>query len=219
MAAMVPERSRTLHNFSLPPRLNWGTQKLLRCAKLNNNPSSSNDAVSGDRKRRHSSFRSPPPPPSTHRRGGDFDGKQIEVIREKLMLDLRSEVDKIHAAFLSNSEFAPPPAPEPRPWNLRTRRSPATVEIAPAPVPVPTPASEVCANGGDCGERAKFAVALSRQEIEDDFVEMIGRRPPRKPKKRPRYVQKQLDTLFPGLWLSEITPDMYKVNEHPEPPK
>ncbi|KAJ0763741.1 hypothetical protein HanPI659440_Chr08g0284421 [Helianthus annuus] len=40
---------------------------------------------------------------------------------------------------------------------------------------------------------------------------MAGRRLPRKPKKRPRFVQKQLDTLFPGLWLSEITADLYKV--------
>ena len=28
-----------------------------------------------------------------------------------------------------------------------------------------------------------------------------------------------LQTLFPGLWLSEITADMYKVNENPEPAK
>ncbi|KNA25506.1 hypothetical protein SOVF_006190 isoform A [Spinacia oleracea] len=218
MAAMVPERSRTLHNFSLPPRLNWGTQRLLRCAKLSNsnNPSSSNDAVSdsaaataADRKRRNALFRSPPPPSILR---GEVDN-QIEVIREKIMLDLRSEVDKIHATYLSNSDFPPPRPPESRPWNLRTRRSPATVEVSPALMP-----ADVCVSSGD-GGRAKFSVPLSRQEIEDDFVEMIGRRPPRKPKKRPRYVQKQLDTLFPGLWLSEISPDMYKVDVNPEPPK
>lgn len=71
-------------------------------------------------------------------------------------------------------------------------------------------------SGAGDGEREKFSVALSKQEIEDDFVKMIGKRPPRKPKKRPRYVQRQLDTLFPGLWLSEITPDMYTVDENPE---
>ncbi|XP_021724934.1 uncharacterized protein LOC110692250 [Chenopodium quinoa] len=222
MAAMAPERSRPLHNFSLPPRLNWGTQKLLRCAKItnSNNPSSSNDAVSdsipassGDRKLRNASFRSPQPPSI---RRGEVDN-EIEVIRERLMLNLRSEVDKIHADYLGNSEFTPaippPPPPESRPWNLRTRRSPATVEISPATVPV-----EVGVSGGD-GGRAKFSVPLSRNEIEDDFVEMTGRRPPRKPKKRSRYVQRQLDTLFPGLWLSEISPEMYKVNETPEAPK
>lgn len=185
MAAMPPERSRSLHNFSLPPRLNWGSQRLLRCSKLHQ--SSSNDDVSfSDRKRRNAAFpfRSPLSPP---------DDSQIDVIREKLMLDLRSEVDKIRANFLGNSDFAPPPPPESRPWNLRTRRSPATAEVAP-----PIAADAFVSGGGGGGdggggERAKFSVPLSRNEIEDDFVEMTGRRPPRKPKKRPRYIQRQLD--------------------------
>ncbi|XP_010688487.2 uncharacterized protein LOC104902410 [Beta vulgaris subsp. vulgaris] len=222
MAAMAPERSRTLHNFSLPPRLNWGTQKLLRCAKLNNNEnnnnnptSSSNDTVSIKRRtstHQNAAFRSPqppqqqPPPPPSSSSIRD-ENNEIEVITEKLMFDFRSQVDKFRATFRNNSDFAPPPLPESRPWNLRTRRSPATVEI---------PSPEVGFSGG---ERSKFSVSISRQEVEDDFIEMIGRRPPRKPKKRPRYIQKQLDTLFPGLWLSEITADMYKVNNNSEPSK
>ncbi|KAL8463296.1 hypothetical protein ACS0TY_034082 [Phlomoides rotata] len=62
-------------------------------------------------------------------------------------------------------------------------------------------------------ERPKLSVALSKSEIEEDFYSMVGHRPPRRPKKRNRNVQRQLDTLFPGLWLSEVTPDMYKVHE------
>lgn len=62
-------------------------------------------------------------------------------------------------------------------------------------------------------ERAKFSVCLTRQEIEEDFLAIAGRRPPRRPQKRSKYVQKNLDTLFPGLWLTEITADMYKVPE------
>lgn len=62
-------------------------------------------------------------------------------------------------------------------------------------------------------ERAKFSVSLTRQEIEEDFLAMAGRRPPRRPQKRAKYIQKNLDTLFPGLWLTEITADMYKVPE------
>lgn len=65
-------------------------------------------------------------------------------------------------------------------------------------------------------ERAKFAVALKRKEIEEDFMEMVGHRPPRRFKKRPKNVQKQLDLLFPGLWLTEISADTYKVDENPE---
>lgn len=69
---------------------------------------------------------------------------------------------------------------------------------------------------GEKRERAKFSVSLSRREIEDDFVNLTGHRPPRRPKKRPKIVQKQLDTLFPGLWMTEITADIYKVPDVPE---
>ncbi|CAH9139890.1 unnamed protein product [Cuscuta epithymum] len=60
-------------------------------------------------------------------------------------------------------------------------------------------------------ERAKFSVSLTRREIEEDSVSMIGRKPNRRPKKRAKYIQKNLDSLFPGLWLTEINADMYKV--------
>ncbi|CAL5421591.1 unnamed protein product [Camellia sinensis] len=69
---------------------------------------------------------------------------------------------------------------------------------------------------GEKRERAKFSVSLSRREIEDDFMNLTGHRPPRRPKKRPKIVQKQLDTLFPGLWMTEITADIYKVPDVPE---
>lgn len=69
------------------------------------------------------------------------------------------------------------------------------------------------AASGEKRERAKFSVPLSKRDIEEDFYAMVGHRPPRRPKKRARIVQKQLDTLFPGLWLTEVIPDMYKVIE------
>ncbi|XP_042494954.1 uncharacterized protein LOC122074157 [Macadamia integrifolia] len=68
-------------------------------------------------------------------------------------------------------------------------------------------------------EIPKFSIPLSRQEIEDDFFSMTGARPPRRSRKRTRNVQKQLETTFPGLWLSEITLDSYKVPDTPEPGK
>ncbi|XP_031100951.1 uncharacterized protein LOC116004892 [Ipomoea triloba] len=68
-------------------------------------------------------------------------------------------------------------------------------------------------SSGEKRDRAKFSLALSRREIEEDFAAIIHHRPPRRPKKRAKYVQKNLDTLFPGLWLTEITPDLYKVPE------
>ncbi|GJT59607.1 hypothetical protein Tco_1003140 [Tanacetum coccineum] len=47
--------------------------------------------------------------------------------------------------------------------------------------------------GGGGGVRAKFSVPLSRREMEKDFEDMGERRLPRKPKKRPKVVQNQLD--------------------------
>jgi hypothetical protein len=60
-------------------------------------------------------------------------------------------------------------------------------------------------------ERARFSISLPRDEIERDLMVMTGLKPPRRPKKRPRAVQRHLDTLVPGAWLTEITPEIYKV--------
>jgi len=94
-------------------------------------------------------------------------------------------------------------------------------------------------------EKTKFSVSLTKEEVEHDFWALVGTRPPRRPKKRPRIIQKNLDviipltpsiinyihafflvilfnfvsflqTLFPGMWLSEVTAECYEVAEVPE---
>nr|XP_043621170.1 uncharacterized protein LOC122592906 isoform X2 [Erigeron canadensis] len=62
-------------------------------------------------------------------------------------------------------------------------------------------------------KKVKFSITLSRDEIEEDIYSLTGSKPARRPKKRPRTLQRQLDTLFPGLWLGSITADTYKVSE------
>lgn len=52
---------------------------------------------------------------------------------------------------------------------------------------------------------------LTSEEIEEDIYAVTGARPRRRPRRRPRPVQKQLDMLFPGSWLSEITAETYRV--------
>lgn len=42
-------------------------------------------------------------------------------------------------------------------------------------------------------EKRKFWIALSREEIEEDIFVMTGSRPARRPRKRPKNVQKQMD--------------------------
>jgi hypothetical protein len=96
--------------------------------------------------------------------------------------------------------------PEVRPWNLRTRRaaiggggnsllgkvssnncSPLRSDSAKSP--------RLRGDKRDRKEkeRAKFSVPLSKKEIEEDFMVMLCQRPARRPKKRPRIVQKQMD--------------------------
>ncbi|KAL5202491.1 hypothetical protein ABZP36_013443 [Zizania latifolia] len=105
----------------------------------------------------------------------------------------------------------------PRPWNLRARRSATTAPNAsrsegagkaaagqalhpPAPSPV-------------AAKKRGFSIALTKEEIAADFIAIRGTGPPRRPKKRPRAVQRELDALYPGLSLADVNLDSYKVEE------
>ncbi|KAK9223218.1 hypothetical protein WN944_011660 [Citrus x changshan-huyou] len=170
--------------------------------------------------------------------GGAEEEEGIDAVREKIMNDLKTAADKMKDQILREEVYeeeimedthvaaAAVEAAEVRPWNLRTRRAACKApnkgfrieEKKPNSSPVNT---EIGAKSPKLQrgekeikkERPKFAVSLMRKEIEEDFMEMVGHRPPRRPKKRPRIVQKQMDSLFPGLWLTEVTVDSYKVPE------
>nr|AFK44975.1 unknown [Lotus japonicus] len=222
--AMIPERSKPpLHNFSLPC-LKWGTQRLLRC--VNADPPSSS---SPDR-------RSDPAPRLPSRK---TDDTTVDAVREKIMGDLRVAAKKLKVSIFEDDGVggggtAAANAAAARPWNLRTRRA-----ACKAPVTGPPPRDEErrffevgCSSPSPAkdkdkdkdknkkkmvmDEKIKFSVSLSKEEVEQDFWALAGTRPPRRPKKRPRNVQKQLTTLYPGLWLSELTADSYKVADVPE---
>lgn len=45
-------------------------------------------------------------------------------------------------------------------------------------------------------EKRKFSISLSKDEIEEDFLAMTGSKPSKKPRKRAKHVQKQLDVHF-----------------------
>ncbi|PIN26086.1 hypothetical protein CDL12_01154 [Handroanthus impetiginosus] len=301
--AMGTERSKPLHNFTLPCELRWGNQRFLRCMKVNSNGQisplrrSTDNSYSPDQHRRSNSIQQPHRERGTkkdsssqfvhgsHKVGlttpslasdgarkfrDDDDG--IEAIREKVLLDLQTAADKMKDAIfkdgldkgeVSGSLPPPPPASEEgqisRPWNLRTRRAACKTPLSrfvssrngylvaagddndsaggkglTADVLKPNSGSSQMRTGlaavgdksptsrsggtgaaatGEKRERPKFSVALSKGEIEEDFFAMVGHRPARRPKKRAKIIQRELDTLFPGLWLTEVTPDMYKVPE------
>lgn len=49
-------------------------------------------------------------------------------------------------------------------------------------------------------EKRKFWIALSKEEIEEDIFVMTGSRPARRPRKRPKNVQKQLEVITLSLF-------------------
>ncbi|OMO69564.1 hypothetical protein CCACVL1_19417 [Corchorus capsularis] len=94
----------------------------------------------------------------------------------------------------------------PKTWNLRPRK------------PISKPPNQNGAApkiGASTPENKTQRPESTREEIEDDIYAMTGSKPTRRPKKRAKNVQKQVDCVFPGLWLASITPDCYRVSEAP----
>ncbi|XP_076902191.1 uncharacterized protein LOC143556845 [Bidens hawaiensis] len=227
-----------LHNFDLPC-LKWGNQKLLRCMKVE---STADRPETSTPPRRNSEFRFRSSDryrfPSSEKLPARITDGEIEATREKLMFDFQKEVVKMKDAILRDTTAATATVSNQTPWNLRTRLAALTaangvdvnvnnngevLKLKPnsncmyySPALTASTDAVNASVSGEKRERPKFSVSLSRRELEDDFLAMAGRRLPRKPKKRPRIVQRQLDTLFPGLWLSEITADIYKVPDESE---
>lgn len=230
VAATAPSRGETqgnlLHNFSFPDLKTWGNQRLLRCMNVNRK----GDIISGVGGRR-SAAEGGGPRIRAPGEGGEGDAG-LEEVREKLLIHLREAADRMNLAVPSlpkggspeNLETHPEPEQEPSssaavpPWNLRMRRARSRarmgIERHPSDSP-PQPGRTVRLRSEDSERRdwPKFSITLTRDEIEEDIYAVTGSRPRRRPRKRPRVVQKQLDALFPGLWLSEITADAYRVPE------
>ncbi|PIA33315.1 hypothetical protein AQUCO_04100025v1 [Aquilegia coerulea] len=257
MMKMVPEKSKPLHNFSLPTSLRWGNQRFLRCMKVDSN----GEIVSSDRRSSGSDVDSDGkdlkfvkqrslknlPSPSKNRAsssgvkskiGKDGDDG-IEEFRAKLMVHLQTAAEKMQYSIPEEKEDESVVASAVRPWNLRTRRAACKAPIetgggssklderqqqqqqntSPQRNDNPSPkslrlrelAATVANQGSEKKERRKFSISLTRGEIKEDFLRITGNNPCRRPKKRSKIIQKQLDNLFPALWLTEVTTDSYRV--------
>lgn len=125
---------------------------------------------------------------------------------------------------------------ESKTWNLRPRKpirkslnmNGVTVKINGSSVPekhkTQSPSRNLHKTEGKCyggggGEKKEkrklsVSVALLKEEIEEDIFALTGSKPARRPKKRAKNIQKQVDCVFPGLWLVGITADSYKVSEN-----
>ncbi|XP_015963620.1 uncharacterized protein LOC107487488 isoform X2 [Arachis duranensis] len=115
-----------------------------------------------------------------------------------------------------------------KPWKLRPRKSAfprgsgngeagAAVTGGPSSEPKSVRLREMADMQcqGDRKEKRKLWIALSKEEIEEDIFAITGSRPARRPEKRPKHVQKQLDCVFPGLWLVGATAEAYRVADAP----
>lgn len=230
MAATATQRGKSqpslLHrDYSSPVLKSWGSQRLIRCDGVDEK----GEGVDGEHRLAlpaPASAQSPSPARDCSRRfsrigapkiGYIDDDCGLEELREKLMGHLREAADrmKLDVPLIkpASSNAITPPELVPSssavetaiPWTLRTRRAP------------PARAAErnrrVRSEIGEKKEPPKFSIPLSKEEIEEDVFALTGSRPRRRPKKRPRILQRQLDAIFPGLWLSEITPETYRVPE------
>jgi hypothetical protein len=84
-----------------------------------------------------------------------------------------------------------PEAPR-RQWNLRDRTSWRDYRAEDA-----RPYKKLGTTEADGTKDRGFSVPLTRQEINADFVAITGRKPPRKPKKWPKGVQRQIEVSTP----------------------
>lgn len=188
-----------LHNFSFPT-LSWGSHRLLRCMKLpvGTNGEIDESPASAAREEPRAA-RSPPLSSSPERKRSRRTASWILGPKER------------KAGGEENAGGSSAVVAAARPWNLRSRRSGcvAPLEIgggrndfssssfSPSPLLLEKsgmtksvePRSEVF----DKGERHNFSISLTSVEVEQDFLALKGTKPPRRPKKRAKIVQKQLD--------------------------
>ncbi|XP_074587451.1 uncharacterized protein LOC141843289 [Curcuma longa] len=230
----VVAQGNSCGSFSLPTMKTWRNQQVLRCVSVNGKDDEADGSrAGGQRLSDTEGIRARDP------EGGSADSGSVEEVREKLLVHLREAADRIKLIVHEAPPVAPPPSKgdEPRteavrtegaeaepsssaptwPWKLRTRRRGARVRAmfelqASGSLPVAGEKKAARPRSG-IPERPDFSVTLTREEIDEDIYAVTGYRARRRPRRRPRVVQKQLDLLFPGSWLSEITYESYKVTD------
>ncbi|XP_059444904.1 uncharacterized protein LOC132176654 [Corylus avellana] len=233
--ATAPVKSQPLHNFSLP-FLKWGgkshTNTTSRCRRTVSPVSSEPDSDYHDS--------DPPPPRVGSRSAGNRFGFSPCSVSDRPQKPERGESGSAEAddgGERKREAAEEEEAEAQKPWNLRPRKAvqrSGMMEIRAeravgAVMAIPgvqlqqqsenaQPKSlrlRGIATESQSTEKRKFWVALSKEEIEEDIFVMTGSRPARRPRKRPKNVQKQLDNVFPGMWLVGTTADSYRIAEAP----
>ncbi|KAG8086323.1 hypothetical protein GUJ93_ZPchr0010g10885 [Zizania palustris] len=113
-----------------------------------------------------------------------------------------------HAPVAAAAAAAPAQEAPRKRWNLRDRKSGRDSREDAQQNKKPCNMDD---GGGRTGRG--FSVALTKQEIDADFFAITGQKAQRKPAKRAKSIQRQIDSLCPGNLLREMTRDRYKVNK------
>ncbi|KAK4793079.1 hypothetical protein SAY86_023514 [Trapa natans] len=59
----------------------------------------------------------------------------------------------------------------------------------------------------------RLFLSLSNKEKEEDFMAFKGCKPPQRPKKRAKLIQRSVLLACPGTWLSDLSHERYEVRE------
>lgn len=243
--ATAPVKSQPLHNFSLsfPTWGNKNQMNNHRCRRSVDAPppppsphldhrssaSSEPDSDGGDSEPENNR-RTPVGSRTTRNRVAFSPCNLLEKSQKQVVEKESAEVDDDERG----KAYEVDEASAHKPWNLRPRRGLSKgggLEVGGGSkngeLQETVPVVQLCdanlpkslrlrgSQGTEKKEKAKFWISLSKEEIEEDIFVMTGSKPARRPKKRPRTVQKQVDNVFPGLWLVGFTADAYRVLEAP----
>ncbi|KAL4560747.1 hypothetical protein LXL04_032901 [Taraxacum kok-saghyz] len=182
--------------------LKWGNKKRLRCVRTRD-PDDVADpsfAVSGGRRIRRR-----------------INSRSVEFSSDNSNNNNQPSLQTTSTRLTRNSETAVHLRSEnsrklsPEKESYTTRGASAVVGVAEKPS-----SSPVDVGGGDQKVKhvwPKLFITLSSKEKEEDFMAMKGCKPPHRPKKRPKIIQRSLLLVSPGGWLTDMCQDRYEVVE------
>ncbi|XP_008797853.1 WAS/WASL-interacting protein family member 3-like [Phoenix dactylifera] len=209
----APPRAAAGFSFSVPfenPTLRWGSTRILRCQLV------SGHRDTADRRQSSASPSPPPPPPPPPPQTKNDRSPPSSRPRLVIRIPCRTQPKE--------PERDGPPAPQERRDRRREARTAGggrtPVEIG-RPVSGPVTRSLRFRAGAEGDKKtaknvrpAEFSLSLSKEEMMEDFIAMTGAKLPRRPKQRPRPVQKNLNGIFPGSDLPKVvTPGLYRVSD------
>ncbi|GMI79059.1 hypothetical protein like AT3G03880 [Hibiscus trionum] len=174
--------------------LQWGNRKRLRCVRVKDPQKISHKSNAIVRRRITSRL--------LDKESSPFSQYNHRLTRNSEAAILRS----------STPEHRKASSPEKEDRYYTTRGSAAVVGLV-------EENGKIAVDSSSNGEEKKVAVwpklyiTLSSKEKEEDFMAMKGCKPPQRPKKRAKIIQRSLLLVSPGAWLTDMCQERYEVRE------